>query len=108
MVEDDPAIRAELETALEDGGAVVSCADVARALVYVERPFLAAVVLDCAPASQERRAIIRRLRERRVPFLIYGAEPPGTVTTGQGSPFVPKPSPPQVLVSALAALIAST
>jgi len=85
LVENDSAIRAELG-----------------------RPFLSAVILDCAAASRERRAIIRRLRERRVPFLIYGVEPPSTVTSGEGAPFVPKPTPPQVLVSTLAALMAST
>jgi CheY-like chemotaxis protein len=104
LVDDVSALRSELQTALEEVGAEVACADVARAVVYVERPFLSAVVLDCAPASRERRAIIRRLRERKVPFLIYSAEPPVTVTTGQGAPFVPRPSPPRVLIAALAVL----
>jgi CheY-like chemotaxis protein len=102
LVEDVSALRSELKTALEEAGAEVACADVAGAVVYVERPFLSAVVLDCAPGPRERRAISRRLHERRVPFLIYSAEPPGTVTTGQGAPFVPKPSPPRVLIDALA------
>jgi CheY-like chemotaxis protein len=108
LVEDVSALRSELKAALEEAGAEVACADVARAVVYVERPFLSVVVLDCAPASRERRAIIRRLRERQVPLLIYGAEPPGTVTAGQGAPFVPKPSPPQVLIAALSSLTANT
>jgi CheY-like chemotaxis protein len=103
LVEDVFVPRTELKTALEEAGAEVACADVARAVVYVERPFLSAVVLDCLPGSLERRAIIRRLRELRLPFLIYSAEPPGTVTTGQGAPFVRKPSPPEVLIAALAA-----
>ena len=104
LVKDDPTLS-DLKTALGDAGAVITCADLARALVYVERPFLSAAILDCAPASRERRDIIRRLRDRHVPFLIYSTEPPGSVAIGQGAPFVPKPSPTELLVSALAALM---
>jgi hypothetical protein len=44
LVEDVSALRSELQTALEEVGAEVACADVARAVVYVERPLLWAAV----------------------------------------------------------------
>src|SRR5205085_817985 len=95
----------ELRSALEAVGATVICADCARADVLVERPFLSAAVLDCSPATSERQAIIRRLQDRRVPFLIHSAKPPATITSGLGAAYVAKPSPPEAVVAALAVLL---
>lgn len=105
VVDDQPSAAAELLSALEAAGATVDCARCARATVLIERPFLSAAVLDCVPLSGERRAIIRRLQERRVRFLIYSTEPPATVTSGLGAPYVAKPSPPESVVAALALML---
>jgi DNA-binding response OmpR family regulator len=105
LVDDQPSAAAELISALEAAGATVDCAGCARAAVLVERPFLSAAVLDCSPLSGDRRAIIRRLQQRRVPFLIYSTEPPATVTSGLGVPYVAKPSPAESVVAALALML---
>lgn len=105
VVDDQPSAGAELISALRAAGAIVDCAGCARAAVLIERPFLSAAVLDCVPLSGERRAIIRRLQERRVRFLIYSTEPPATVTSGLGAPYVVKPSPPETVVAALALML---
>lgn len=105
VIDDQPSAEAELISALRAAGAVVECAGCARASVLVERPFLSAAVLDCVPLSGDRRAIIRRLQERGVRFLIYSAEPPATITSGPAAPYVAKPSPPETVVAALALML---
>jgi CheY-like chemotaxis protein len=90
IVGDERANGSELQAALEHAGAAVAHADWARAGILVERPFLSAVVMASRPSSRARREVIRRLRERCVPFLIYGAEAPATITSGQGAPFIAK------------------
>jgi hypothetical protein len=93
-----------LDNVLANAGAAIARADLVRAIVLIERPFLSAVVLDCAPASKERRSVIRRLRDRGVPFLIYSAEEPSTITSGHGAPFLRRPSPASTVLRALASL----
>jgi CheY-like chemotaxis protein len=106
IVGDEPANNFELQTALEHAGATVASSDWARAGILVERPFLSAVVMDSGPSSRARREVIRRLRQRRVPFLIYGAEPPATNTSGQGAPFIAKSVPPGKVIATLIFLFA--
>jgi hypothetical protein len=101
----EPANGFELQAALEHAGATVAYADWARAEILVERPFLSAVVMDSGPSSRARRDVIRRLRERCVPFLIYGAEPPATITSGQGAHFIAIPAPPGTVIATLIFLI---
>jgi DNA-binding response OmpR family regulator len=105
LVIENDATDSWLDRVLEDAGAIVTRADLARAIVLIERPFLSAVVMDWTPASKERRGVIRRLRERGVPFLIYSAELPASVTAGHGAPFLRRPSPPHILLGALVLLI---
>ena len=74
-------------------------------MILVERPFLSAAILACERAPCERRAIVRRLRERRLPFLIYGTQPPDTITSGDGAPFFLKPAPSDDVVRAFTFLL---
>lgn len=104
IVEDSPLIALDLQAALESAGALVVCSDCARAVVLVERPFLSAVILDCGPYSSERRAIVRRLSERGVPFMFYGVTPPA-IKSGAGTLFLAKPAPPEKIVATLTLLV---
>ena len=105
VIEDDPMVAIALESALRGADADVVLTDCARGAVLVERPFLSAAVLDCGRASHDRRATVRRLRERRLPFVIYGTEPPDTITSGDGAPFILKSMPSEEVVRPLAFLI---
>ncbi len=105
VIEDEPAVAVELEAALRRADADVVVTDCARGAILVERPFLSAAVLDCGLAPRERRAIVRRLRERRLPFVIFGTQPPDTVTSGDGAPFILKPAPSDDVVRALTFLL---
>jgi hypothetical protein len=105
IVGDAPAVGFGVRTALERAGATVAYADWARAEILVERPFLSAVVINSGPSSRARREVIRRLRERCVPFLIYGSEPPATITSGQGAQFIATSEPPEKVVATLIFLV---
>jgi hypothetical protein len=101
-IEDAPLCG--LQGVLRSAGAEVITGDSARAVILVERPFLSAAILDCGPASIERRTIVTRLRERGLPFAFYGAEPPVS-STGDGTPFVSVATPADDIVRAIAFLI---
>ena len=104
VIENEPAVATELEAAFRRADADVVLTDCARGAILVERPFLSAAVLDCG-VSRDRRTIVRRLRERRLPFVIYGTEPPDTITSGDGAPFILKSVPSEEVVRVLAFLI---
>jgi DNA-binding response OmpR family regulator len=74
VVDEDSLIIRRLMSALRAQGASVQMADCATASVLIERPNLAAVVLECAPPSRERAAIVQRLQARNVPLLFYTAQ----------------------------------
>lgn len=103
VIEDEPALTAELEAELRRADADVVVTDQARGAILAERPFLSAAVVG-EPASSARRAIVRRLRERNVPFLFHGTHPPDAITS-DGAPFISNAAPTEDVVKALAFLI---
>ena len=105
VVEDDTLIAFDLQKNLEDAGAQVAHAGVQDALELVAQRSLSAAVLDCHPVSRERRALVRRLKQRGVPFLFYSAQPPADVTTERGAPFIAKPCPPEKIIAAVRYLL---
>jgi CheY-like chemotaxis protein len=106
VVEEQPLIALELQTALEDAGAEVLIAhDGAEAKARIGQFDFAAAVLDLRPASNEQRDVARLLRRKGIRFLFYATHPPEDVTTTRGAPVFLKPTPPQEVVRALAVLI---
>ncbi len=101
IVEDEPLFGPALQQGLEAAGAQLARAGLheAPACVHLMRPSTA--VLDCQPASRERRALIRELRKQRVPFIFYSQEPPAHGTTERGVPFVARPCSPETMVAAV-------
>src|ERR1700694_5332815 len=81
VVGDEPVFPLGLEECLEAAGAQVAQASLQDSPRFIQQGHLSAVVLDCHPVSRERRALIRLLRQRGVPFLFYSEEPPAEVTT---------------------------
>ena len=90
---------------LEDAGIELARASLQDAPRVVQQRSLSAVVLDCHPVSGKRRALIRLLRQRRVPFLFYSVEPPAEFSTERGAPFVARPSPPEKMIAAMRYLL---
>ena len=105
IVEDAPRASLDLQATLEAAGASVTCTDCAGALVLVERPFLSAAILHHAANSTDRRSMVRRLRERFIPFLLYDTERPASMASGRGAPFLAKPAQPEEILAAVSALL---
>ena len=105
VVEDEPLLAVGLQQSLENVGAQVVRAGQHDASRIVDQGNLSVAVMDCHPASAERRALVRRLRQRRVPFLFYSVQPPGSVTTERGAQYVGKPCPPQKIIAAMRYLL---
>lgn len=105
IVGDDPLSATGLDDGLENTGAEVARVTLQGAQEVVQQRSVSAVVLDCCPASGERRTLVRLLRRRGVPFLSYGVEPPADVTTEQGAPFVAKPCPAEKITAAVRYLL---
>ena len=105
VVEDEPLIALDLKMTLQGAGARIICVSTRDAAQAAEQPDISAAVLDAHPGSNEHRSIARRLKRRGVPFLFYATHQPEDVTTVRGSPIVLKPSRPEEIVAALAALL---
>ena len=105
VVGDELLFGRDVQESLEDAGAQVAQATLEDASGLVQQRSLSAVVLDCHPVSRERRALIRLLRQRDVPFLFYSVEPPADVTTERGAPFIAKPCPPDKMIAAVRYLL---
>jgi ActR/RegA family two-component response regulator len=76
LVEDEPLVAIELDSALRASGArVVSAGYVESALFTTEHPDLSAAVVDLHLGDGSGVAVCRRLRHLRVPFLVYTGYP---------------------------------
>jgi DNA-binding response OmpR family regulator len=74
VVEDEPFIARCLQMVLEAAGAEVRRAPgVREALDFAGQPGLSAAVLDCKHGIRSDHAIARRLTQRGLPFMLYGA-----------------------------------
>ena len=105
LVEDEPVHAVQLRQALEEAGASVAVARCTAAKVLVERPELSAVVLDCHPNLEDRRALVQSAKERGLPVLFLGDIEPDAEMAGYGVPFVYKRSPTEAVVAALVTLL---
>jgi DNA-binding response OmpR family regulator len=106
VVEEQPLIALDLQTALEQAGAKVCVArDGTEALACISECDFAAGVIDWCPESDDHRAIARALKQEGVRFLFYATHPPEDVSTVRGAPVFLKPERPEKIVAALALLV---
>ena len=106
VVEEEPIIALDLQTALQDAGAkIVVARDAAEALARIGQVGFTAAILDLRPASDAHRTIARALKQKGVPFLFHATQPPEDVTTIRGAPILQKPTRSQDIVRALAVLV---
>jgi DNA-binding response OmpR family regulator len=106
LVEEQVIVALDLQTALEDAGAkVVAVRDVAEALAHIGKFAFTSAVLDLRPSSDDHRTIARALKRKKIPFLFHATQPPDDVTTVRGAPVFQKPTRPQDIVKAVAALL---
>ena len=106
IVEDEPLIAIEIADQFSDAGARVLTANNLRdAMRLAEHPHLSAVVLDVLLSNCDSTAIATRLKERRVPFVIYSGYP-DEATACEDAAYVSKPANPAVLLTTVAGLLA--
>ena len=105
VVEGEPLIALDLQTALEQAGAEVMVArNATEALARIGKFDFAAAVVDWRPGSEDHRVVARTLKQEQVRFLFYATHPPEDVTTVRGAPIFLKPGRPEEIVQALALL----
>jgi DNA-binding response OmpR family regulator len=105
IVEDEPLIALDIETAFERAGArVITANRHASAAALVEQDGLSAAVLDHALGNGDSSDLCERLGKRGIPFVIYSGfgEKAGAC---QQAPHVSKPANPEVLVTTVAGLL---
>src|SRR5262247_949008 len=106
VIEDEPLIALDLSASLEDAGArVVQAANVEGALAAIDAHACSAAVLDFWLGLETGRAVARRLKEKRIPFLYYSGRALDDLTTGSGAPVIAKPAGPREIVGMLRLLI---
>ena len=106
VIEDEPLIALDLSASLRDAGArVVQAANVEGALAAIEAHACSAAVLDFWLGEETGRAVARRLKEKRVPFLYYSGRTLDDLTTGSGAPVISKPAGSREIVGMLRLLI---
>jgi DNA-binding response OmpR family regulator len=106
VVEDEPLIALDLSSSLKDAGAqVVQAVNVEGALLAIEAHPCSAAVLDFWLGLETGRAVARRLKERRIPFLYYSGRALDDLTTGSGAPVISKPAGSREIVGMLRLLI---
>jgi DNA-binding response OmpR family regulator len=106
LIEDEPLIALDLSASLRDAGArVVQAANVEGALAAIEAHACSAAVLDFWLGFETGRAVARRLKEKRIPFLYYSGRALDDLTTGSGAPVISKPAGAREIVGMLRLLI---
>ena len=107
LVEDEPLVALELDSALRASGArVVSAGYVKSGLFTTEHPDLSAAVVDLHLGDGSGIAVCRRLRHLRVPFLIYTGYPRMLVASEWNDvPVISKPARSKEIVAAIARML---
>jgi DNA-binding response OmpR family regulator len=105
IVEDEPLITLDLQSAFERAGAqVTTTSTLWKAVSLVEEHGLSAAVLDHALGDGDSSHLCERLQKRGIPFVIYSGfnETDGACRL---APHVSKPASPEVLVTTVAGLL---
>ena len=107
IVEDEPLIALDLQSAFENAGAhVITASKLREALSLIGTDGLSAAVLDHALGDGDSSQLCERLQERGIPFVIYSGFSEA-VGACQHAPHVSKPASSEVLVTTVAGLLHS-
>lgn len=100
VVEDEPLIAMDIVMILEaHGAAITSTTTLKHAMLLVEHDGIAAAVVDHALGDDDATALLARLKELNIPYLVYSGY------EIEGEQCLSKPAAPDQLVEALGKLI---
>jgi len=107
VVEDEPLIALDVENALRIAGArVVAAGYVESGLCTAEHPDLSAAVVDLRLGNGDGAVVCRRLRQLRVPFVVYtGYAASDIAREWPDVPILQKPATASQIVVLLVSLI---
>ena len=108
LVEDEAIIALGLQSALEQAGAhAVSLAHtVAQAMTLLDRPSFDVAVLDFRLERETSIPVAARLTQLNIPYLFHTSAPGEPAALHPGIPIMDKPTRPEQLIAAIAALVA--
>ena len=109
IVEDEPLIALDLETAIQDarGQVIGAMGSVRTALQAVETLTFDGAILDLRLNGEDALPVMQALSNRKIPFVIHSGQADRTVTTDWPmTPIVGKPALAETVVARLADLIA--
>lgn len=105
VLEDEPLIALAIVEAFRDAGASVFISHTIKdALPLADHPELSAAVLDLGLRDGGAAPVCERLTARHIPFVVYSGRNPGPAVL-RGGVYLPKPSPPDALIGAVAGLL---
>jgi DNA-binding response OmpR family regulator len=105
IVEDEPLIALDIVAAFAKVGAVTfSARTLAEAVHMVEQDGLSAAVLDFGLGDNDAEPVCRRLTEREIPFVLHSGHTHASDAC-RGGTVVPKPAPPEALITTIAGLL---
>jgi DNA-binding response OmpR family regulator len=105
ICEDEPLIALSIADAFTGAGArVVTARSFACALIAMENQVPSAVILDHVLSDGESSQLRKRLKQRNIPYVLHSgySNLDGACSSAV---HVPKPAPPDVLVTTVLALL---
>ena len=103
VVEDEPLIRLDLATRLQNAGArVLAASQLDKAMSLAEYPNLSAGVLDFDLGNADSTAVCWKLVDRRIPFVFHTGRVYPAFQQWPAAPVLLKPTHPR-LIATLAA-----
>ena len=108
IVEDEPLVALDLHATLSTVGAsLISAATSGEAIKLIGYADVSAAIVDVQLGREDATQVCNVLEQRRIPFVFYTGRAAETVLLAAWStiPILKKPAKPQVIISALEALL---
>jgi DNA-binding NtrC family response regulator len=107
LVEEKISDALDLQDSFTDAGArVVTAYRLERAMQLADRTSLSAAVIDLSQGTEHANALCQHLAKRKVPFVFYCDRMPPELGEWVDAPMISKPSHVNVIVEAVASLLA--
>lgn len=105
VVEDNFILALDIATAFEGAGAkVLGASNLTDAMQMAERADLSAAVVDFGLGHEHAEALVTRLNQRNIVFVLHSGYQGLGAAGGKGI-IIPKPADPEILIDAIASAL---